>query len=92
MIGMSEAVRENILNERHIENGILLISGIHVVYLIVQFAGFMNSGNPYFSLTGADENPNVTAIYIVLSITIMANIKMDNPARMNLFNKNAKLF
>lgn len=78
MIGMSEAVRENILDERHIENGILLISGIHVVYLIVQFAGFMNSGNPYFSLTGADENPNVTAIYIVLSIPFMTRcIKHD---------------
>lgn len=71
MIGLSGAVRTNVLNEHHIVNGILLVSGIHAVYLLAQFAGFMNSGNPFFSLTGADENPNVTAIYLVLSIPFM---------------------
>lgn len=53
---------------RHIENGIVLICAIHVSYLFLQNVGIMNSGNPYFPITGADCNPNVTSMTLAIGL------------------------
>lgn len=68
MVVLSGCVKDSIMDKRHIENGIILISAINVACLIAQFVGMMPSGNPFFQLTGANENPNIAAIAITISI------------------------
>lgn len=76
LVGLIASLRSGLINRNHLVNGVLLIVGIHVLYLTLQRFGFMSSSNPYFELTGADENPNVTAIAISIGIPfILCRIK-----------------
>ena len=68
MIVLTEIVRTGMINERHIENGIILISIINVTFLVAQFLGLIDSGNSFFQLTGANGNPNTAAIALTISI------------------------
>lgn len=68
MVVLSGCVKDGIMDKRHIVNGVILISAINVACLIAQFVGIMPSGNPFFQLTGANENPNIAAIAITISI------------------------
>ena len=54
-----------ILARRNIENGVLLIAVIHVLYIMGQYMGVLSSCNPSYHIVGSNENPTVTAIYIV---------------------------
>ena len=58
-------IAEGLLRNRDVEDGIILIAVIQILFLILQHIGTIDSANPYFKLTGCSENPNVTAIYLV---------------------------
>lgn len=54
-----------VLTRNNIENGLLLILVIHIIYILGQYFGVLSSCNPSYPIVGSNENPTVTAIYIV---------------------------
>lgn len=68
MVVLGGCVKDSIIDKRHVVIGIILISTINIAYLIAQFVGIMPSGNPFFRLTGSNENPNIAAMAITISI------------------------
>lgn len=53
------------------ENILLVVAIIHLMFVFAQWIGFFDSGNKYFTLTGSNENPTVTALYLVGCIPII---------------------
>lgn len=68
MIALVSMLKSNFISESHIENGIILISTLNIAYLIAQLLCFTDSGDQFFRLSGANENPNIAAISLTLSI------------------------
>ena len=60
------------LTRRSIENGLLLTAIIHLFYIGGQACGLTVSGNTCFSITGANENPTVTAVYLTGCMPLLA--------------------
>lgn len=85
---ITSVIRSEQMNVRHVVNGILLIAIVHVTFELLQIVGMMSSVNPYFRVTGADENPNVTAIALTLSLPFVyerVSNKVHRNARLLLF-------
>ena len=68
MVGLGGLIRKEIISENHIENGIILISALNITFLIAQLLCFTDSGDQFFQLSGANENPNIAAIALTISI------------------------
>lgn len=83
MVVLIDIVRADFIKERHLTNGILLICAINIVYLVAQALGFMDSGSPYFTLTGVHENPNIAAIPLCICIPFVIH-KIANKRHMTL--------
>lgn len=65
-------LRQSLINRSQCENIILLIAVIHIFFIAAQWSGFIGSGNKYFMMTGSNENPTVTALYLVGCVPIIA--------------------
>lgn len=65
IITLSHAVSAGLLTRRHIVSGLMLVAVAHVVAVFAQWLGFMDSENLLFPITGFNDNPNVTAMYLV---------------------------
>ena len=61
-----------LLTRDNIVTALLLIACIHLIYIMGQHVGLLESGSPYFSVTGCNENPTVTALYLVGCLPMMA--------------------
>lgn len=61
-----------LLTRRSIENGLLLTAIIQLLYIGGQAIGLTESGNTCFSITGANENPTVTAVYLTGCMPLLA--------------------
>lgn len=48
--------------------GVTVISTIEALYCFIQYSGFSKSQNNYFKVTGSWENPNVTAMFLALTV------------------------
>ncbi len=59
------------LTRRSIENGLLLVTMMHILCILGQYMGFFSSYNAYFAVVGFNENPTVTAIYIVGTLPLI---------------------
>lgn len=70
----------NIIMRSVIENCLLLILLINVLFVFGQYFGLLDTLNDYIIITGANENPNVTAIYIVgcLPLVLKRNVDKQN--------------
>ncbi len=55
-----------------VENALLLLLFINVCCVYLQFFGWINSSNPFFTITGLYENPSSTAIYLTSTCVILA--------------------
>lgn len=64
-------LRTNILSVKMIENGIIVMLVIQLVSLFLQTLGAVQSSSQFFSLTGTNINPNVTANLIMLSVPLL---------------------
>lgn len=64
--------KNGLLTRKNIVTALLLGASIHLVCIIGQHAGLMKSGSPYFSVTGCNENPTATALYLVGCLPMMA--------------------
>lgn len=61
---LSIGLRKGIIKRGTIENCILLAAIIHLIHIVGQAYGIIESGNNYFTITGSNENPTVTALYL----------------------------
>lgn len=67
-----------IIKRRNVENVLLLVAIIHLIFMFGQLIGLVESGNDYFSITGSNESPSVTAIYLTSCVPlIFSRIKFD---------------
>lgn len=64
--------KARLLTRKNIETTLLAIAAIHIVCIAAQSIGVAESGNEYFDVTGCNENPTVTAIYLVGCIPMLA--------------------
>ena len=79
MLVLPNLLELQILSKRTLENSILLICAIQLGSLTMQFVGFANSYNDFFSITGLSDNPNVSAILLAVCIpTLYSRMKRSN--------------
>lgn len=64
--------RDGVLSRRYIESVLLFVACIHLVFIIGQFMGIIESGSQYFRVTGCNENPTVVALFLVGCLPMMA--------------------
>lgn len=76
-------LKARLLSRGNIETGLLAIAGIHIIYIVAQRLHIIDSGNAYFPLTGSNENPTVTALYLVGCLPMMAGrmVRAEKKAR-----------
>lgn len=65
IITLSHAVSTGLLARRFIVGGLLVIAAAHVVAVFAQWLGFMQPEDALYPITGFNDNPNVTAMYLV---------------------------
>lgn len=68
MVVLGQSAKTSVIASPHLEYGVLLITFVNIVYLIAQSTGVMDSGSPYFKMTGTTDNPNTAAIALVMSV------------------------
>lgn len=62
---LGACLRQGLLSSKNIENGLMLIAAIHIIYMAAQLLGVAVSSNEYFAIVGSNDNPTVTALYLV---------------------------
>lgn len=81
IVALSYQVRNGLMDLRKLDNGIMLMLLIQIVYLCFQAIGIIPSGSTFFALTGSNDNPNCTAMLIVVSLpTVFKRLKTSNYA------------
>ena len=64
VISLSYCLRAGLLTQERIYSGLLVIGVIHVFCVFAQWMGFMEPESSMYPVTGACDNPNVTAMYL----------------------------
>ncbi len=64
-------LRVGLLGWKSVERGWLLMLAVQLVTLLLQARGTVSSYNSFFPLTGINENPNVTAILLVMVVPLL---------------------
>ena len=64
VISLSYCLRAGLLTQERIYSGLLVIGLIHVFCVFAQWMGFMEPESSLYPVTGACDNPNVTAMYL----------------------------
>ena len=64
VISLSYCLRAGLLTQERIYSGLLVIGLIHVFCVFAQCMGFMEPESSLYTVTGACDNPNVTAMYL----------------------------
>ena len=64
-------LKTHLLSVKIIENGIFVILIIQILFLSLQLLGIIKSSSSFFSLTGTNDNPNITAMLIAASIPVL---------------------
>ena len=72
-VSLSIGIRIGIIRRAAIENCILMAAMIHLIYITGQSCGIIESGNNNFLITGSNENPTVTALYLTACIPLMVS-------------------
>lgn len=70
---LAHSQRVGLISRFEIENVLLFIAVIHILFIIGQSFGILNSGNVFFRFTGCNENPTVTALYLTGCIPLITN-------------------
>ena len=65
VISLSYCLRAGLLTQERIYSGLLVIGVIHVFCVFAQRMWFMEPESSMYPVTGACDNPNVTAMYLV---------------------------
>lgn len=57
--------RTGLLARKSMEDGLMLVAAIHIVFMAAQKFGMAESANVYFPVVGSNDNPTATALYFV---------------------------
>lgn len=71
LLAVTALLRQRLIKWETIENGLLLIAAIHIAFMIAQATGLAGARSEFFSITGANENPNITAMYLAGCIPLL---------------------
>lgn len=61
---INACIKTGLLSRRNIEDGLVLIAVIHIIFIVAQWLGVSDSGNVFFPVTGSNDDPTVTALYL----------------------------
>ena len=73
VISLSYCLRAGLLTQERIYSGLLVIGLIHVFCVFAQWVGLMESENSLYPVTGACDNPNVTAMYLAGCVPLIVH-------------------
>ena len=73
VISLSYCLRAGLLTQERIYSGVLVIGLIHVFCVFAQRMGFMEPESSLFPVTGACDNPNVTAMYLAGCVPLIVH-------------------
>lgn len=73
LVLLSTGIRKGIVQRTTVENCILAAAIIHLIYIAGQSFGIIGSGNSHFFITGSNENPTVTALYLTACIPLIVS-------------------
>lgn len=68
---VSQALQKSLLTKHVIQNGLLIVVAINICFILLEASHIISSNNPYFMITGANENPTVTAEYMAACTPIL---------------------
>ena len=74
IISLSYSLRAGLLTKEGIYRGLLIIAVIHVFCVFAQWLGLMEPENSLYPVTGACDNPNVTAMYLVGVLPVLLSV------------------
>lgn len=63
-------LKTKVININILLYGIAVIAALESVFCILQFFGFVESKNNFYTVTGTWNNPNVTAIFLSLTLPV----------------------
>ena len=73
VISLSYCLKVGLLTHERIYSGLLTIGLIHVFCVFAQRMGFMEPESSMYPVTGACDNPNVTAMYLAGCVPLIAH-------------------
>ena len=73
VISLSYCLRAGLLTQERIYSGLLVIGLIHVFCVFAQRMGFMEPESSLYPVTGACDNPNVTAMYLAGCVPLIVH-------------------
>ena len=73
VISLSYCLKVGLLTHKRIYSGLLTIGLIHVFCVFAQWLGFMETENSLYPITGACDNPNVTAMYLAGCVPLIVH-------------------
>jgi hypothetical protein len=73
VISLSYCLRAGLLTQERIYSGLLVIGLIHVFCVFAQRMGFMEPESSLYPVTGACDNPNVTAMYLAGCVPLVVH-------------------
>ena len=73
VISLSYCLRAGLLTLERIYSGLLVIGLIHVFCVFAQWLGLMEPENSLYPVTGACDNPNVTAMYLAGCVPLIVH-------------------
>lgn len=85
ILALTNLQKRKCISRSSVETILLAVAGLNVVYVILQKVGVLVSGNIYFEVTGCNENPTVTALYLVGCLPIMFGRCKDSTRRLALY-------
>ncbi len=68
---IANLIKTELLSEQHLSNGIIGIAIVHIMYMAIQSMGLVTLGNAFFHITGSNENPTTTALFLTGSISFI---------------------
>lgn len=69
---VSFVLHHNLISRSQCENIVLFVAIIQIIFVLAQWTGLIASGNIYFTLTGSNENPTATSLYLVGCVPIIS--------------------
>ena len=73
VISLSYCLRAGLLTQERIYSGLLVIGLIHVFCVFAQRMGFIEPESSMYPVTGACDNPNVTAMYLAGCVPLIVH-------------------
>lgn len=68
---VSALLHYRLINRVQCETVILLVTVLHIIFVLAQWIGLVSSENIYFTLTGSNDNPTVTSLYLVGCVPVI---------------------